>query len=655
MSAARTAIGSFFQLTLIRLALYSLLFCTLCRTAWFLCNLPALHDMPSGKIVAAFTYGIWFDLPVIAYFFLPLWLFLLFLPALAAQKPTLVRILFIISAAAIGTLNGIDCIYSPITGKRSGSELFDSLSDEGNHLLPYFRDYWPAMLLLLFVLFLTWTFAPVQGRPIRQKPIHLYIISILCFAAVWIAAARGGWGLKPLRSLNAGEYVPPTLSPLVSSTPLHIMSSLGQNPIPEFRFMSEDKMLNWTFYQGEFEEVSTYKYGKYHEPKPNIVIIIVESLGREFLGYSNGTTLTPFLDSLSKKSLNFDYCYANGTRSKEMLSSIFCGIPSLLDDDYISSMYAGNKLENAFAKFAKCGYSTGFFHGGENGTMDFQTFLASTGPNTYYGRDQYPNQADYDGAWGIYDEPYLQYFARCLDTMRKPFFTSVFTLSSHEPYSIPEKYKGRFSDTGLPIYKTIQYTDLALRNFFAYAQKQPWFSNTIFVITGDHTTSGKNDYFYSTSGHYEVPLLIYSKRKLYPSLIPPPPITTETMGIIERDPSSYWRVYEKKTVAQTDIVPTLLAMAGCPDLRLGIGHNIFHRSDQGFSFNRQNGLWYIISYPYALGIDENGKVQDFHRRFRNKTMQEQLPLTHPEREWMEKKLKAHLQLFSKSLRENSWD
>jgi phosphoglycerol transferase MdoB-like AlkP superfamily enzyme len=411
------------------------------------------------------------------------------------------------------------------------------------------------------------------------------------------------------------------------------MGSLGQNPIPEFRFMSD-------------AEAHAIVYGD--DPlrplpqKPNIVLIIVESLGREFLGYSNGSTLTPFLDDLSGRSLNFDYCYANGTRSKEMISSIFCGIPSWLEDDYISSMYAGNKLENAFAKFAKCGYSTGFFHGGENGTMDFQSFLAATGPKTYYGRDQYPDQADYDGAWGIYDEPYLQYFASCLDTMRKPFFTSVFTLSSHEPYSIPEKYKGRFSDTGLPIYKTIQYTDLALRNFFAYAQKQPWFDNTIFVITGDHTSSGKHDYFYSTSGHYEVPLLIYGG-----------PVTRRFL-LEDRVEKPLDPAPETKTVAQTDIVPTLLALSGCPDRRMGIGHNIFS-AYKGFSFNRQNGLWYIIEYPFALGIDEYGVVKDFHRRYRNKTVQEQLPRNHPEREWMEKTLKAHLQLFSKSLRTNSLD
>ena len=140
------------------------------------------------------------------------------------------------------------------------------------------------------------------------------------------------------------------------------------------------------------------------------------------------------------------------------------------------------------------GYQTSIFHGGNNGTMNFDVFSQHVGFEHYYGRTEYDNDADYDNKWGIFDGPFLQYFANNLDTVSQPFAAIAYTLSSHHPFTLPAGF-------ALPsdIYnwssfeKTVYYTDCALRDFFKTAAKKAWFGHTLFVITADHANTEQYD------------------------------------------------------------------------------------------------------------------------------------------------------------------
>jgi phosphoglycerol transferase MdoB-like AlkP superfamily enzyme len=125
---------------------------------------------------------------------------------------------------------------------------------------------------------------------------------------------------------------------------------------------------------------------------------------------------------------------------------------------------------------------------------------------------EYPKElldTDFDGHWGILDEPYLQYFATELNKQQQPFLTTVFTLSSHQPYTVPAKYKGRFPKGELPIHESIGYADFALRQFFKTASKQPWYKNTLFILTADHTQESANPAYQNELGNFKVPLLLF--------------------------------------------------------------------------------------------------------------------------------------------------
>ncbi len=661
------------------------------RLVWFVANVFWLPPIGIDEYVYAHLVGIYFDIPVVIGLFLPVWIWVIGGHSWRDRFPAINRILFVISSMTVLIFNGIDTGYSQVTAKRSGYELFDILGDDANRFAPYIIDNWYIILGLAAMGYFIYRWVPIRGHypdiNFRMRPLR-GLIATLTFAAICLLGFRGGFQLRPLRAIDASNFVQPEIAPLVTSTPLQIISTWKRNGLPNFEFdiqfpansaiTSEPKTSasqHWLFDNSTalspFPMSRTLGGGWV---QPNIVVIVVESLARDYTGFGNGTQFTPYLDRLAAdpNTLYFPYCYANGTKSIEMVPSIFCGMPSLMSEFYVTSAYASNKVNNAY-KLAK-GYKTAFFHGSNNGTMGFQSFLKQTGLQQYHGIDQYPSdlyQRDFDGNWGIFDEPYLQHFIRCMDTMndgKQPVFASVFTLSSHHPYTIPEPYLNKLPGTPETVQHTIAYADIALRKFFETAAKKPWFNNTVFVITGDHTSHSDKEYFYSQSGHYEVPFLIYApgidikhiNEKLYRS----EELRNQQLRIQQpqtfTNPSrNEWadiiNTATQKTLSQCDIIPTLWNLLGANNPRLGFGRSAFDPNYKGYSTHIDKDLYYIIQYPFVLALDQQGKVVDYHKQLRNNNKAQKLPLVGPQFEWLRATLQCQMKEYSSRIKQNRWE
>ncbi len=661
------------------------------RLVWFVANVFWLPPIGIDEYVYAHLVGIYFDIPVVIGLFLPVWIWVIWGHSWRDKFPAINRILFVISSMTVLIFNGIDTGYSQVTAKRSGYELFDILGDDANRFAPYIIDNWYIILGLAAMGYFIYRWVPIRGHypdiNFRMRPLR-GLIATLTFAAICLLGFRGGFQLRPLRAIDASNFVQPEIAPLVTSTPLQIISTWKRNGLPNFEFdiqfpansaiTSEPKTSasqHWLFDNSTalspFPMSRTLGGGWV---QPNIVVIVVESLARDYTGFGNGTQFTPYLDRLAAdpNTLYFPYCYANGTKSIEMVPSIFCGMPSLMSEFYVTSAYANNKVNNAY-KLAK-GYKTAFFHGSNNGTMGFQSFLKQTGLQQYHGIDQYPSdlyQRDFDGNWGIFDEPYLQHFIRCMDTMndgKQPVFASVFTLSSHHPYTIPKPYLNKLPGTPETVQHTIAYADIALRKFFETAAKKPWFNNTVFVITGDHTSHSDKEYFYSQSGHYEVPFLIYApgidikhiNEKLYRS----EELRNQQLRIQQpqtfTNPSrNEWadiiNTATQKTLSQCDIIPTLWNLLGANNPRLGFGRSAFDPNYKGYSTHIDKDLYYIIQYPFVLALDQEGKVVDYHKQLRNNNKAQKLPLVGPQFEWLRATLQCQMKEYSSRIKQNRWE
>jgi phosphoglycerol transferase MdoB-like AlkP superfamily enzyme len=219
-----------------------------------------------------------------------------------------------------------------------------------------------------------------------------------------------------------------------------------------------------------------------------------------------------------------------------------------------------------------------FFHGGTNGTMGFDSYTHMVGFDHYYGRTEYNNDKDFDGEWGIRDEEFFQYAAQTINGFKPPFLVAMFSLSSHHPFTVPARYEHKFREGHMAIQKTIMYADYSLGRFFETAKKMPWFDNTLFVITADHTSEGYYPYYHTDAGQFAVPILFYKHNS----------------GLKG----------DSKTIAQQiDIMPSVLSILGYDKGFLAYGTNLFDSTTQHFSIHNASGLFGLIKDGYLLEFD----------------------------------------------------
>jgi len=328
-----------------------------------------------------------------------------------------------------------------------------------------------------------------------------------------------------------------------------------------------------------------------------------------------------------KESLVFTDAYANAKRSMEGIPAVVAGIPALMNEPFITSAYNGNQITSIARLLKEKNYSSAFYHGGTNGTMNFDNFSRLAGYDRYLGRREFNNDNDFDGSWGIYDEPFFQYAAADMNKMQQPFFTTIFSISSHHPYSVPEKYKGKFKKGTLPIHQSIQYADYSLRKFFETASKMSWFSKTVFIITADHTAISEYPKYQTKVGMYSVPLIFYS-------------------------PAKKWIGQSTITTQQIDIMPTVLNMAGYDKPYFSFGNDIFDSTSSHFAVNFLNDTYQIISNGYSLNMDTASAVSMYHYTadslLQNNLLNADTAIQKP----LEKKLKAFVQNYNHALIEN---
>ncbi len=561
-----------------KLALAFLMF-SLCRIAFVIFNASHFNNISFGL----FFYGLRFDMVSLSYLMAPLLFFELlpfpFRTFKGYQK--LLNWLFYLPLLLGVVINCIDIGYFQYTLKRTTFDFFDMVGtgDDFWKLLPnYIIDFWYAYLAFGVLAWLTvflykrYCKKSILFTTYNTKTYLSHSVIFIVSIVFVIIGMRGGLQYKPIDIVNAGQYAKAQNTPIVLNTPFTIFKTIFVTGIEEVNYFEEEELSNYYNPQQVIKPTASLK-------NKNVVILILESFSKEYIGYLNdGKGYTPFLDSLMQESYVFTNAYANGQRSIESLPGIFAGLPQLMGTPYSVSAYAGNQLDALPEILKKRGYNNSFYHGGANGTMGFNGFVGSIGVDDYYGMNEYPNKEnDYDGKWGIFDEPYLQYFVEELNTKKEPFFSAVFTLSSHHPYPIPEKHKNKFPKGNLPIHETIGYTDFALKQFFNTAKNTTWFNNTIFIITADHASQSESVFYKTNLNRFAIPTFIYH-------------------------PKSLLRGKNKNYFQQTDITPTVLSLLGEEQKLISFGNNAFN-DDKKFVVNYISGNYQLAMDDYFLIFD----------------------------------------------------
>ncbi len=617
----------FFFAFLITLGFYSL-----SRLQFLFWNWSFYHQQSFMDLAQAFWHALRFDLSAIAILsaipFLLFWILSLFRqkPLSLANKRWLLG-LFVLFQLPTMIVNLGDAEFIHFLGRRYTFDALFLFREIPGKFWGLLLSYWQLnlidfVILALFV-FVTVFWLSRKTPDVSLKRRKTLAVGFTLFAGLFICS-RGGLQSKPINFAHAQIFVQPMMNSLVLNSSFTLIQTVKRQSLPRDRFFTSEEMLHWLrFKQGETSMLEGHRPGV----KPNVVLFIMESMGLEYMGRPHGDRgYAPFLDELSKKSLFFPNTFANARRSIEGIGAIMGGIPSLMNEPFISSQYLTNYFLGIGTRLQSEGYHTSFFHGAQNGSMYFDQFMKSAGVKNYFGRNEYPNPADDDGTWGIFDEPFLQWMDTKLSSFPQPFFSAVFTLSSHHPFQIPKAYEGKFPKGTSEIHETVGYTDMALRKFFESAQKEPWFQNTIFILTADHTYKPNRPEYQNDLGLYRIPLIIYS-----PGIkLPQPP--------------------EQQIVQQTDILPTILDLLGVKEKeRNYLGTSVFIPGDR-FSVNYFDGHYLFVTQDYFMTHNRDAGFDLYSM----KDPEQKAPIQdQPEKkEEMEDRLKAVIQYFSQGMWDN---
>ena len=550
--------------------------------------------------------------------------------------------LFVVVNSITFAINLADSVYFRYTMRRTTTTVFEEFSNEGNLgsiIGTEFLSHWYLVLLFALVVFLLWRCyvePSINSHSLKWWRYDVAcLLSLLLFAPFCVAGMRGGFttAVRPITISNANQYASrPVDAALALNTPFALIRSIGKNVFVVPHYFSDEKAL-------------ASMYTPIHTPndsaavvKKNVVVLIVESFGREYIGALNKDLeggkykgYTPYVDALIGKSTTFQYSFCNGRKSIDGMPSILSSIPMFVEP-FILTPSSMNDYTGLAGILGQEGYETAFFHGAQNGSMGFQAFAQKTGFQHYFGRTEYEaakGTDDFDGTWAIWDEPFLQYYAEEMGKMKQPFMTAVFTASSHHPFVIPEQYKQQFPEGKLEIQKCIRYTDMAIGKFFETASKQPWFENTIFVLTSDHTNMSDHDYYQTDLGGFCSPIIIY-------------------------EPSHPEGQVIDKIAQHIDILPTVLGMLGYQKPYFGFGIDLLNTpSEDTWAVNYLSGIYQYVRNGYVLQFD--GQKTKGIYSLSDSLMQQNLihqPSVVSHQSQMERELKAIIQQYMERMTQN---
>lgn len=632
----------YYGVFLYRILLVLVLF-ALCRFLFYGLNIPLFPGIRLADWTQILAGGLRFDIAAMLYFNCLL-IFLMTVPIpyqwrTRHRYQVVVKWVFYVTNGIALLLNCIDFIYYRFTLRRTTTSVFSEFSHEQNKsglAFNFLLDYWYVVLIfigLIALMVFLYRRVGIKEQPAPPRKTVYYIKSSLIFVAAVVLAIggiRGGFrhSTRPITVGDAGVYVKRSHEVyLVLNTPFVFIRTMGVKPLREVHYFTDK----------EVEQL----YSPLHVPsadsvpftRKNVVIIILESFGKESVGFYNKnldngtyTGFTPFLDSLASVSKIYWNSFANGRKSIDAIPSVLSSIPSGLDP-FVLTPYVSDSTKSLPRLLAQEGYHTSFFHGAPNGSMGFLSYTKMIGIENYFGKTEYNNDADFDGIWGIWDEPFFQFFEQKLNSFPQPFFSSIFSVSSHHPFKVPKQYEGTFKKGPLPVMECIGYTDMALQRFFAKAQQQPWFRNTIFVITADHATISYHPEYQNAWGDIAIPILLYA------------PGDTAFRGI---DPG---------VIQQLDIMPTVLGYLHYDKPYLAYGENVLNRDGAGFAYQYSGGHRWIEGNRLLFydGKEATG-LYDFKtdRLMKTDLLKDSVQVAAA----MEQKLKAFIQQYNNRLVRN---
>lgn len=520
-----------FQITFLGIAFLLLLYALL-RLGFLVYNHHIFAESTVGEIMLTFIYGLRFDLSGILMLNF-VFLFLYNLPGYPARNRRFGAILFgffcVINLIGI-VLSLADYAYYPTIYRRMTYEPLVMPREIWDSLPGLSAEHWQLLVTAILVCTgFVWSSARMlsffeSGVPYRPR-IFREALFLVLLITLMIFGIRGGLQSQPIRQSHAFIFTNPELGYATLNTPFNIILSANQKTLTGLKFMPSRKarliVQKMLYKPGEYNLSPQYPFLRQSQPSgakqhPNVVIFIMESWNADDVGALGANpSPTPYFDRLAADGWLFTNFMANGQRSMEILPAIVGSIPNLFDAPLINSRSELDRFLGMGTIFSRNGYTTSFHHGATTGSMGFDTYSHLAGFKYYYGMEDFPDlkDSDWDGNWGVFDHIFYGDVIKRLDGFQHPFLSVIYSLSPHEPMTIPPDLESQFAPFAKEsrYRQALRYSDYSLGRFFEQASSHSWFSNTVFLIVGDHTYRPTQKNFRAA---FRVPLLIYAPGRI---------------------------------------------------------------------------------------------------------------------------------------------
>ncbi|NDK54477.1 LTA synthase family protein [Pontibacter fetidus] len=556
--------------------LFWVLFFIVSRAAFLLYHLDNTTQVTISELAGTFWYGSRLDLsfasylsavPFIVAFVSSLWQRL---PAAAIIRWFTFVWLGIISVILAADLElyshwGFRLDSTPLQYLNTPTEMAASAASAPLLLLTFVALALTGIFIIIYKLF----FDLANYRLNRFS----WITAVLSFAfiALLVLPMRGGVQQIPINQSTAYFSDKPFVNHASLNMPWNMMHSMlkyGEQSTNPYLYLPADSAENVV--HKLYSSVADTSGQVVKTGKPNVLFIILESYTAkmvESLGGEKG--VTPNLDKLAKEGISFTNFYASGDRSQKGMVSILSGYPVQPATSIVKVPKKSEKLPQLSHTFEQQGYNTSFYYGGELEFANLKSYFLNGGYDKLIDKYAFPEES-YNSKWGAHDHVLFERVLKDLKNEKEPFFSTVYTLSSHEPFEIPTKPKFPVTDDVSKYRNSVNYTDWALGNFIAAAKKESWWQNTLVVLVADHGHPYPNKDENHAPSKFHIPFILTG------GAISKHGVTIDALG------------------SQTDIAATILSQVGLPHTEYVWSRNLLAPTKKPFAFYVfQDGFGYI--------------------------------------------------------------
>ncbi|MCO6496130.1 MAG: sulfatase-like hydrolase/transferase [Chitinophagaceae bacterium] len=570
--------------------LFWVLFFIAARAVFLLYHLPLTETLSVTEIFETFLYGLRMDVSFASYIcVIPFILYLVktIKPEFRVRK--IIKVYSIILIVILSFLVAADLeLYTawgfrmdatPLIYMKNPEEMKASVSSA------------PIFILIVIFLFLSGSFIYLLkffNRRLMKK------LRKPTFGRVALAVVLVGFMLVPIRggiqkiSLNISDvYFSDKMfaNHAAINLPWNIMFSVLHRDSEEnpYTYFSDSN-------KAERTVDSLYNTGPLRTrqvidtTRPDLIFIILESFTAKWVGCLGGVPgVTPQLDAIAADGLLFKNIYATGDRSEKGQVGVLSGYPNQAISSIVKIPLKTRTLPSLAKALDPFGYTSSYTHGGELGFANIKSYLVTTGYKHILTKYSFPI-SQRTTSWGVHDQYVFDRFYEDLKKEQHPFFATIFSLSSHEPFDVPDKHFKDIRTVEDQYKNSVYYTDSVLGDFIRKIRKEAFWDNTLVVIVADHGQAMPGNDPADVPSKFHIPLVF-------------------TGGALKA--KGVYDIYG----SQTDIATTVLHQMHLPSDEFKWGKDLLDSSARSFAFyNFNNGFGWVTPEGYASVDNVSGRI-----------------------------------------------